>query len=69
METRCKRRPEIKIPKRKEGEWRVEKEFVNAIRGLESITHTSFEDGVKYMEFSEAVTRSAQSGTKISLPI
>lgn len=60
---------EIKIPKNKEGKWRVEEEFVNAIRGLESITHTSFEDGVKYMEFSEAVTRSAQSGTKISLPI
>ena len=60
---------EIEIPKEKEGKWRVEEEFIGAIRGIEPIAHTSFEDGVKYMEFSEAVTRSAQSGTKISLPL
>ena len=51
------------------GEWRVEEEFINAIRGLELITHTTFEDGVRYMEFTEAVTRSAQSGQKIMLPL
>ena len=50
------------------GDWRVEEEFINAIRGLEEITHTSFQDGVRYMEFTEAVTRSAQSGKKINLP-
>lgn len=60
---------EIAIPPEKQGRWRVEEEFVNAIRGLESITHTSFEDGVRYMEFTEAVTRSAQSGTRVSLPL
>ena len=50
------------------GGWRVEEEFISAIRGNEEITHTSFEDGVRYMEFTEAVTRSSQSGEKISLP-
>ena len=50
------------------GTWRVEEEFINAIRGIEQITHTSFQDGVRYMEFTEAVTRSAQSGEKINLP-
>ena len=42
---------------------------VNAIRGEEIITHTDFETGVKYMEFTEAVTLSMQSGTAITLPL
>jgi predicted dehydrogenase len=60
---------EIEIPEEQQGGWRVEEEFVNAIRGVEEVTHTSFEDGVRYMEFSEAVTRSAQSGMKVELPL
>ena len=60
---------EIVIPPEKQGDWRVEEEFINAIRGLETVTHTSFEDGVKYMEFTEAVTRSAQTGTRVYLPL
>jgi hypothetical protein len=31
------------------------KRFVNAIRGREKVTRTTFEDGVRYMEFTEAV--------------
>jgi predicted dehydrogenase len=42
--------------------WRVEEEFVNAIRGREKIARTGFEDGVRYMEFTDAVTRSAATG-------
>jgi hypothetical protein len=42
---------------------------VNAIRGQEVITHTHFEDGVKYMEFTEAVTRSMVEGRAIALPL
>ena len=49
--------------------WRVEQEFIGAIRGEESIVHTPFDVGVHYMEFTEAVTRSAQSGQAISLPL
>jgi len=60
---------EIEVPAEKQGGWRVEEEFVNAIRGLEPVTRTNFEDGVRYMEFTEAVTRSAQSGKKIPLPL
>ena len=60
---------DIEIPEKQQGAWRVEEEFVNAIRGVEEVTHTSFEDGVRYMEFSEAVTRSAQSSMKVDLPL
>ncbi len=60
---------EIPVPPEKQGRWRVEEEFVNAIRGLEPVTHTSFEDGVKYMEFTEAVIRSGQTGKKVYLPL
>ena len=60
---------EIDIPDSEAGEWRVEEEFVNAIRGEEVITHTDFETGVKYMEFTEAVTLSMQSGKAITLPL
>ena len=58
----------VSIPKNEVGVWRVEEEFINAIRGDEIITHTSFEDGVRYMEFIDAVQLSAQSGKKIKLP-
>ena len=60
---------EISIKPELGGAWRVEEEFINAIRGVEEITHTSFQDGVRYMEFTEAVTRSSQSGEKIYLPL
>ena len=60
---------EIDIPESEAGGWRVEEEFVNAIRGEEIITHTDFETGVKYMEFTEAVTLSMQSGSAITLPL
>ncbi len=60
---------EIEIPSELEGGWRVEEEFVRAIRGEEAITHTDFETGVKYMEFTEAVNRSLAAGMSVSLPL
>ncbi|HEX2173763.1 MAG TPA: Gfo/Idh/MocA family oxidoreductase, partial [Dehalococcoidia bacterium] len=42
--------------------WRVEEEFVGAIRGQEPVTRTNFADGVRYMAFTEAVQRSAAEG-------
>lgn len=60
---------EIVIPPERRIGWRVEEEFVNAVRGVEKVTRTSFEDGVRYMEFTEAVARSASSGQSISLPL
>ena len=53
---------EIPVPPKTRIGWRVEEEFVNAIRGREKIARTSFEDGVRYMEFTDAVTRSATTG-------
>lgn len=59
----------IEVPAEKQGSWRVEEEFISAIRGNEKVTYTNFEDGVRYMEFTEAVTRSAQSGKMVRLPL
>ena len=47
--------------------WRVEEEFVNAIRGREKVTRTTFTDGVLYMEFTDAVTKSAASGQSVEV--
>lgn len=57
------------LPITNPGKWRVEEEFINAIRGEENITHTPFDVGVQYMEFTEAVTRSSQTGRAVSLPL
>ena len=48
---------------------RVEEEFINAIRGIEPVTQNTFEIGVRYMEWTEAVHRSAESGRAVSLPL
>lgn len=60
---------EIAVAPEEVGAWRVEEEFVSAIRGQEVITHTNFEDGVKYMEFTEAVNLSMETGTAVTLPL
>ena len=52
----------IEIPDVERGRWRVEEEFVGAIRGREPIRLTSFEDGLRYMEFTEAVAGSIATG-------
>ena len=60
---------ELSIPPAQQGAWRVEEEFINAIRGIEPVTHTNFDDGVRYMEFTEAVTRSFQTAETVFLPL
>jgi predicted dehydrogenase len=60
---------EIAIPPERRIGWRVEEEFVNAVRGVEKVTRTTFEDGILYMEFTEAVTRSAATGQAVALPL
>jgi len=53
-------------------EWasrRVEEQFINAIRGVEEVTMLPFEAGAHYMEFTEAVHRSAQTGEMVHLPL
>ena len=59
----------VEIPADKRGGWRVEAEFVGAIRGEEPVRFTDFETGVNYMEFTEAVHQSAVSDLPIVLPL
>ena len=56
-------------PREEQAYSRVEEEFINAIRGIEEITMVPFETGVHYMEFTEAVYRSAQTGEAVYLPL
>ena len=58
---------EIPIPAEQRVGWRVEEEFVNAIRGREKVSRTSFTDGVLYMEFTDAVARSAATGQAVDV--
>lgn len=52
-----------------EGGWRVEADFIDAIRDGAPVTHTSFADGVRYMEFTEAVRLSMVEGRRVDLPL
>lgn len=60
---------EIAIPPELERGWTVEADFIAAIREGRAIEFTTFEAGVAYMEFTEAVARSAETGESISLPL
>jgi predicted dehydrogenase len=60
---------EIPIPPEKARSWRVEADFVDAIRSGTPIELTDFATGVAYMEFTEAVARSAQRGETLELPL
>ena len=51
------------------GGWRVEEEFIGSIRGEEIITHTDFWTGVRYMEWTDAVTRSLRGRRRVQLPL
>ena len=59
----------VKIPKSKQSGWRVEEEFINAIRGIEPVTHTDFASALAYMEWTDAVTRAMRTGTRVALPL
>ncbi|MCC7485399.1 MAG: Gfo/Idh/MocA family oxidoreductase [Burkholderiales bacterium] len=59
----------IPIPGEKTYRWRVEEEFIGAIRGREPVRRTSFADAVNYMDFTEAVHVSSREGRRVSLPL
>ena len=61
--------PEVPIPEEKARAWRVEADFVDAIRQGTPVRFTDFATGVNYMEFTEAVARSAESGEAVDLPL
>jgi hypothetical protein len=45
----------------------VEEEFIGAIRGEEAVRLTDFRSGLRYMQFTEAVSHSAQCGVVVEL--
>jgi predicted dehydrogenase len=59
----------LAIDPAKRGDWRVEEEFVNAVRGREAVTHTDFVTAVKYMEWTDAVTLSMRERREVQLPL
>jgi hypothetical protein len=59
---------ELDVPLPELGRWRVEEEFVRAIRGQEAVRLNRFETGVTDMEFTEAALLSASHGSVVTLP-
>lgn len=59
----------IDIPAEQRGGWRVEAEFIAAIRGQGRVQFTDFATGIRYMEFTEAVARSAALNLPVDLPL
>jgi predicted dehydrogenase len=47
-------------------DWRVEEEFVGAIRGTEQVRLTDFATGVRYMRFTDAVNEAAETGQRVT---
>jgi predicted dehydrogenase len=60
---------EIPIPAELAGGWRVEADFVDSIRTGAPVRFTDFATGLRYMEFTEAVARSARTGAPVELPL
>lgn len=58
----------IDVPREKRVGWRVEEEFVSAIRGIEPVTRTNFYDGLAYMEFTDAVNQAFRTGRTVPVP-
>lgn len=58
----------VTVPLEERRPWSVEADFIQAVRAGGPV-EPSFEDGVHYMEFTEAVYRSAARGRRIALPL
>ncbi len=59
----------LTIPASLRGSWRVEAEFVDAIREGKPVTRNDFATGVRTMQFTEAVARSSRHQQPIDLPL
>jgi predicted dehydrogenase len=60
---------DIPIPPEKAGGWQVEADWIRSIREGTPVRFTDFAAGVAYMEFTEAVARSARTGMTVELPL
>jgi predicted dehydrogenase len=59
---------ELAIPPELERTWTVERDFIEAVQNG-GYPEPSFETGVKYMELTEAMNRSARGGHAVELPL
>lgn len=59
----------LPIPEESRRGWRVEEDFVASIQSERTVTHTDFETGVRYMQFTEAVARSSRHQVPVTLPL
>lgn len=60
---------EITVQPEDEYSWHVEEEWINSIRSGAPVRRTDFTSGVRYMEFTEAVSLSLQQQRTIHLPL
>lgn len=60
---------EVDIADEDRGSWTVEADFVDSIRNGAKVKRTTFGDGMRYMAFTEAVMRAAESGEAVDFPI
>jgi predicted dehydrogenase len=58
----------LPIPADLRREWLAEAEFIEAIRTGNHDVSPSFTEGIKYIEFTEAVYRSSAEGRAVDLP-
>lgn len=58
----------LEIPKELEKTWTVEQDFIDAIREGKPVS-PNFYEGLRYMEFVEAVARANEIGQRVSLPL
>lgn len=59
----------LDIPAEELGKWQVEEDFIAAVRGERKVGLNDFATAVRYMEFLEAVARSAAENVPIELPL
>src|SRR4029079_935916 len=59
---------DVSIPADEALPWNVEGDFIQAVREGRRTVEPSFWDGLKYMEMTEAIFRSAQTDQSVSLP-
>lgn len=59
----------LKLPEERLGGWRVEADFIAAIRGEQPPRLNDFATALQYMEFTEAVHQSAENQQPVSLPL
>lgn len=59
----------VEIPETDRGQWRVEEEFIEAIRGVAPVRLNDFGTALRSVEFVEAVALSASQNAPVSLPL